>query len=447
MGKVLVADDSSTIQKVVRITLANEPFQLIECMDEDELNKVLPVNEFNLVLLDFNLSNSKTGFQLGAEVKEKCPGAKVMAMLGTFDTVDPAELVAAGIDDSIVKPFESDVFISKCRALIESEITDGTESIEIPLEIVTEDESPLETEILDNWEVNSPDIISDQSSNVTDEIVMPPVMQNSDPLASELESWSMEVPGVIDGSDTGPELPPVIKGSDEFVKLDLDSTSPFDLKKFEDTHDQAIPEEGDLAYPDNSNVEDMSEEEILAVGEIDPFSNMSTEMVSLDDLEPDAEEEEDDELISFEAIDEGNPEILEKDIEDDNSDDDIWEVDEDGSISDQPIEESGGGIETNLHLAEEVSFQASEEVLSDDDIENELISDPLFEEEVSDVQEISIDTTEIVEQLKEALTPMIEKIVKEQCAQVIERVAWEVIPDLAENLVKKEIRSITDSID
>ncbi len=470
MGKILVADDSSTIQKVVRITLANEPYQLVECMDEDELYKVIAVNDFNLVLLDFNLSNSKTGFQLGSDIKEKCPGAKVMAMLGTFDSVDHNELVNAGIDDSIVKPFESDVFIRKCRALMESSSDQSVDFPEVIEESLVVEEAPSNDDDLSNWEVNSPDVIGDVETSIPDTIEFPPVMESSnDPLAKELESWSMEVPGVIGGDDTGPELPPVIGGNEveaesepelelsvaptdddleleEGHELDLDSTSSFDLSKFEEAYEQALPEEKDLAYPDNSNVEEMSEEEILAVGEDDPFEKMETEMVSLDDLEPDTIAEEE---ISLEVVP-GNDLELERDIEDEISEDDIWAVDESTSSSEKPVEESGGGIETNYDLAEEVSFTVTDDnELTDEELEEEIINEG-FDENLSlevETPTAAIDTEEIVAMLKESLAPMIEKIVKEQCAEIIERVAWEVIPDLAENMIKKEIKNISDSLD
>ena len=36
MAKILVADDSQTIQKVVAITLANEPFELVQAENEEQ---------------------------------------------------------------------------------------------------------------------------------------------------------------------------------------------------------------------------------------------------------------------------------------------------------------------------------------------------------------------------------------------------------------------------
>ena len=39
--KVIVADDSQTIQKVINITLAKQPYDLIECLSEEALFKEL----------------------------------------------------------------------------------------------------------------------------------------------------------------------------------------------------------------------------------------------------------------------------------------------------------------------------------------------------------------------------------------------------------------------
>ena len=41
---------------------------------------------------------------------------------------------------------------------------------------------------------------------------------------------------------------------------------------------------------------------------------------------------------------------------------------------------------------------------------------------------------------------MIEELVKEYCKQSAEKIAWEVIPDLAENLIRKELKEISKSL-
>ena len=107
-SKIIVADDSTTIQKVVRITLASEPVEIIECLVDENLMEISKSNDFDLLLLDFNLSESKSGYQLARELREAGVNAPIMAMLGTFDSIDESELASCGIDDRIIKPFESD---------------------------------------------------------------------------------------------------------------------------------------------------------------------------------------------------------------------------------------------------------------------------------------------------------------------------------------------------
>ena len=48
--------------------------------------------------------------------------------------------------------------------------------------------------------------------------------------------------------------------------------------------------------------------------------------------------------------------------------------------------------------------------------------------------------------MKAALEPQLEAVVKKLFAQKIEQVAWEVIPDLAENVIKKEVEEIAKHV-
>ena len=54
--KVLVAEDSLTVQKVINFTLESEPFNLDYCKDEEELFSKFKKGAYNLVFLDMNLS-------------------------------------------------------------------------------------------------------------------------------------------------------------------------------------------------------------------------------------------------------------------------------------------------------------------------------------------------------------------------------------------------------
>ena len=118
--KILVADDSQTIQKVISLASKEQDFNLVSCLDESELFDNLNKNT-DLVLLDFALSDELNGYELCKKIIEEQPNVPVMAMLGVFDSIDENEYQNSGFADKIVKPFETERFIHKCIALLNNE--------------------------------------------------------------------------------------------------------------------------------------------------------------------------------------------------------------------------------------------------------------------------------------------------------------------------------------
>ena len=62
--KVLVVDDSTTIQKVISITLSGSGYELVESKNEADLFSRLEQDVFDLILLDFNLEEGRSGYEL-----------------------------------------------------------------------------------------------------------------------------------------------------------------------------------------------------------------------------------------------------------------------------------------------------------------------------------------------------------------------------------------------
>ena len=398
--KVLVVDDSQTIQKVVSITLASMPYSLVPCLNEEELFNSLDEST-SLILLDYTLSEGKTGLDIAKEIHQKVTGIPILMMLGTFDSISDSDLEAAGVQDKIVKPFESEKFIRKCQGLIESlDESAGVTSFLNKEEIVGEEpdvSSEDDSSSIEGWIVDSPK--PQDSSNVTEEIeineiaVMEPV---EDQLEQEAQAWAGSVPEPIEEDVLASAImPPVISEEEKSTEAKADS------EIFND--EETLPSDDDLDYPDvGSSIEDLQNVQL------------SSSLVSLDELaveEVDREEVTNtDVYLSPDLLQEVNAEV---------SADDFWAVDSD----------EGEGP----------SFSREEE-------------DPKLEDVVVEASSPSIDLSsgmgndEIINQLKVAMEPMLENFVKEFCAQKIEQVAWEVIPDLAENLIKKELNKIAESV-
>ncbi len=117
--RLLLADDSITIQKVVQITFAHEDYELIVTDNGDaalvKARELAP----QLVLADVYMPG-RNGYELCAAIKQD-PALRhvpVLLLAGSFEPFDEVKARAAGADAWIEKPFESQALIDKVAALL-----------------------------------------------------------------------------------------------------------------------------------------------------------------------------------------------------------------------------------------------------------------------------------------------------------------------------------------
>jgi len=118
MKKILVADDSVTIQKVIALTFAEESFEIQSVgTGSDALDKIKEWQP-DIVLADV-IMPQMNGYELSKAIKEdqSTSNIPVLLLAGTFEAFDEEEAKAAGADDYITKPFESGELISKVKNL------------------------------------------------------------------------------------------------------------------------------------------------------------------------------------------------------------------------------------------------------------------------------------------------------------------------------------------
>ena len=114
--KILLADDSITIQKVISLTLSGGDYDLTVVGDGDSaIQKAAEITP-QIVLADVAMPG-KTGYQVCEAIKASS-GVPVLLLSGTFDPLNEAEAQRVGADDHIVKPFESEALIEKIEALL-----------------------------------------------------------------------------------------------------------------------------------------------------------------------------------------------------------------------------------------------------------------------------------------------------------------------------------------
>ncbi|MFT6631462.1 MAG: DNA-binding response OmpR family regulator [Bacteriovoracaceae bacterium] len=500
--RIIIADDSQTIQKVIKITLASEDFELVECLTDDSLLALVQENNPSLVLLDFNLSENKTGYDLAKEIKAICQ-PKIMMLYGTFDSIDETLLEETGVNGHIVKPFDGNKFINSCRQLIsdsELETSDDTEDFEELEEIKDEVESEIdfgeefddgdeidfseseedflevedenleveefeeisspmmdlesnkdEISIDEEWVVNQPQNI-EEDDGLPEEIV---TKEELNTLEAGMQEWGIDVPGIIGQSTSGPELPPVIGeepqimtttsiGTVEHIEienvelkpelevevepqLEIEVSQPnkeeividdfpdeiIDVQ--EEIVENVVPEDDDLEYPDSLKIiEEVSKEETFS--SLIPISELSDEVEFSDEIQTDG--------ISLNDTLGTNTEEEIKALEEQIAD----EVDEEKNLwsTDEVVEEADLQ-KNNMDMAIE-RVKASQE------------------SQITPTPQIKISEEEIRSRVEELLGPMVERIVREKIDSVIEKVSWEVIPDLAENIIKRELKQVTEEI-
>lgn len=410
--KILLADDSPTVHKVIKIILKDEPYEIIECAHEDKLTGFLKTHQPPMVFLDFNFSEKQSGYELASQIKKISPQTKILIMYGTFDTVDEGQLKLSGVEQFVVKPFDTAKFKIQVRGLADGSAQD------FPSEISADDAWTIKEERSTSAPINE-----------------------SRSFADDLGDWGMAIPGVIGEGAGSIELPPVIE-SHKSQLTPQKAAAPIQAKPLPQT--VALPQESDLEYPDMS----------LSSLELEPMTKTTSKLISLDDLTfNEAEPLDTGVLLELSQMDDSeNIQKLEELIRDE-VEADLWSVDS--------IEETTPKLSVVKEVEEEKidfsSFKTSMETMDggqsfDDNIfsridENEALSsyNPTTKKESKSLTAAPAQPLNL-EDLRPMIKELINQAVADYCRQHIDKVAWEVIPDLAENLIKQELKKISDKV-
>src|SRR6266545_860186 len=117
--KILLADDSLTIQKVVELTFSDSDFELV-CVSNGQraLEKVREERP-DLILADVVMPE-KNGYEVCETIKGDPATAKIPVVLlsGTFEPFDRERAEHIGADAIVSKPFDSQQLLSQVEALL-----------------------------------------------------------------------------------------------------------------------------------------------------------------------------------------------------------------------------------------------------------------------------------------------------------------------------------------
>lgn len=116
--RVLVADDSTTIQKVIKIAFSRHPLELVEASSFAEALSSCARRLPQLLILDATLPGAQ-GPRDFKKLREDAGGVPVILFIGSYDAVDEGAFRAAGIHNILKKPFDSASLVQMVEDLLQ----------------------------------------------------------------------------------------------------------------------------------------------------------------------------------------------------------------------------------------------------------------------------------------------------------------------------------------
>jgi len=117
--KLLLADDSVTIQRVIALTFADEDVQVIAVGDGEQAIAHVQTDRPDIVLADVGMPK-RSGYDVAAFIKNDAALSHIPVLLlaGAFERIDEERVRQAGCDGVLVKPFEPRHVVARVRELL-----------------------------------------------------------------------------------------------------------------------------------------------------------------------------------------------------------------------------------------------------------------------------------------------------------------------------------------
>ena len=115
---VLVADDSSTMRKIIiRSLQAIGVSSATEAKDGEEAISMFKQGGFDMVLTDWNMPG-KTGLDVIREIRAQNTNVPIIMITTEAEKRRVLEAIQVGVSDYIIKPFESEQLREKLKKFI-----------------------------------------------------------------------------------------------------------------------------------------------------------------------------------------------------------------------------------------------------------------------------------------------------------------------------------------
>src|SRR5881394_2867671 len=141
--RILLADDSITIQKVVELTFSDGDYEVVAVNNGAKAIQKLAEMRPDIILSDI-IMPEKNGYEVCEYVKShpEYRTIPVVLLTGTFEPFDPDRADKAGCDAVVTKPFESQSLIHRVEELIQMSQSAGAAPPPAPAWAATEPAMP-----------------------------------------------------------------------------------------------------------------------------------------------------------------------------------------------------------------------------------------------------------------------------------------------------------------
>ena len=393
---ILLADDSLTIQKVVELTFADTEYEVVAVSSGDDLLQRLPEVRPDLVICDV-IMPGRDGYDVCQEIKSSSEylHLPVILLTGTFEPFDRDRAIAVGCSEIITKPFEA------------KKLVDAVEHLAITP--AAPPPTAVETQSIGPEEFSTPDSdIELEDTGVSQEFGPGETVAEEAEAADRVGEFE-----IVDPDAVRPVEPPQddFELSDDIGELEPDATElpeddgPF---QFDEAHEPTSDPGETIAG--EGFIDDMETEDIDTFGD---DSELELDEESINEAGPDDEPfPSDDEDVEF-----APPEVVEID----------------NSLT-TPIDVAAVMANHEPEVVPAIDDEVEEPSDdSKDDADTQDFGDPPGQKTPEEDPETGLSDDDV---------DRIARRLLELASDRIEHIAWDVIPDMAEVVVRERVREL-----
>lgn len=117
MVKILVVEDDKALNEIICSGLIKSGYQATPCFNGRQAFEYLQDNQVDLIISDIMMPEMD-GFALASQVREADSRIPILFLTALDDKVSKQRGYRLGIDDYVVKPFDTDILLLRIEALL-----------------------------------------------------------------------------------------------------------------------------------------------------------------------------------------------------------------------------------------------------------------------------------------------------------------------------------------